>query len=85
MVTHQTFKNNKDEWIEPNEVERIGSRYIDKKNNDVKVGKIEKMSKSKKMLLIQMILLKNMVLIQLGGLCYQTVLLKETLNGLKQE
>ncbi len=48
MVTHQTFKNNKDEWIEPNEVERIGSRYIDKKNNDVKVGKIEKMSKSKK-------------------------------------
>jgi len=48
MVTHQTFKNNKDEWIEPNEVERIGSKYIDKKNNDVKVGKIEKMSKSKK-------------------------------------
>ena len=39
MVTHQTFKNNKDEWIELNEVEIDLDILI--KNNDVKVGKIE--------------------------------------------
>ena len=48
MVTHQTFKNDKNEWIEPSEVKEVDGRLIDKNDNDVKVGKIEKMSKSKK-------------------------------------
>ncbi len=48
MVTHQTFKNNKNEWVEPNELKKNGDKYFDKNNNAVSVGKIEKMSKSKK-------------------------------------
>ena len=48
MVTHQTFKNSKDEWIEPNQVENINNEYFDKDGEKVSSGKIEKMSKSKK-------------------------------------
>ncbi len=48
MVTHQTFKNNKNEWIEPNQVEKINDEYFDKDGKKVSSGKIEKMSKSKK-------------------------------------
>ena len=48
MVTHKTYKNIENEWIEPNQVEFIDGKYFDKNNNEVSVGKIEKMSKSKK-------------------------------------
>ena len=48
MVTHQTFKNTNGEWIEPNEVEIINGKHYDINKNEVIVGKIEKMSKSKK-------------------------------------
>jgi len=48
MVTHQTFKNKKGEWIEPNEVQIINGKYYDVNRDEVVVGKIEKMSKSKK-------------------------------------
>ena len=48
MVTHQTFKNKDGEWIEPIDVNFEKNRYLDKNNNTVTVGKIEKMSKSKK-------------------------------------
>ncbi len=48
MVTHQTFKNIDNEWIEPNEVQKIDGEYLDINKNKVNVGKIEKMSKSKK-------------------------------------
>ncbi len=48
MVTHQTFQNNKNEWVEPKDVYKTNSGYVDKNKNEVKVGKIEKMSKSKK-------------------------------------
>ena len=48
MVTHQTFKNNNNEWLEPNEVSMIDGKFFDKKNSVVEAGKIEKMSKSKK-------------------------------------
>jgi len=48
MVTHQTFKNNKKEWIEPAEVKQIKDKYYDGNNKEVVVGKTEKMSKSKK-------------------------------------
>ena len=47
MVTHKTYKNIENEWIEPNQVEFIDGKYFDKNNNEVSVGKIEKMSKSK--------------------------------------
>ena len=48
MVTHKTFRNNTGEWVEPDEVQLKDNNYFDKNNNVVKVGKIEKMSKSKK-------------------------------------
>tara|TARA_Y200000002_G_scaffold312144_1_gene269331 strand:+ start:197 stop:2710 length:2514 start_codon:yes stop_codon:yes gene_type:complete len=48
MVTHQTFKNTNGEWIEPNEVEIINGKHYDVNKKEVVVGKIEKMSKSKK-------------------------------------
>ena len=48
MVTHQTYKNIKNEWLEPIQVKKLKDNYIDEKNNIVVAGKIEKMSKSKK-------------------------------------
>ena len=48
MVTHKTFKNSKNEWLEPAEVINSGDDFLDKNGNGVSVGKIEKMSKSKK-------------------------------------
>ncbi len=48
MVTHQTYKNNKGDWLEPSEVQKVNDILVDKNNNAITVGKIEKMSKSKK-------------------------------------
>jgi len=48
MVTHKTFKNIDNEWILPNEVQINNKGFMDIKNREVTVGKIEKMSKSKK-------------------------------------
>ena len=48
MVTHQTYKDIKDNWLEPNEVKKRGDEFFDNDNNKVIVGKTEKMSKSKK-------------------------------------
>ena len=48
MVTHKTFKNNKNEWVEPNEVVNKGEKYFDLFDNLVSSGNTEKMSKSKK-------------------------------------
>ncbi len=48
MVTHMTYKNNDGEWIEPKDVEKVGEALKDNNGQEVKTGKIEKMSKSKK-------------------------------------
>ena len=48
MVTHQTFKNKKNEWVSPSDITNIRNKIIDKNNLEVTAGKIEKMSKSKK-------------------------------------
>ncbi len=48
MVTHRTFKNSKNEWLEPGDIVKKNEQFFDKNNNLVSVGKIEKMSKSKK-------------------------------------
>ncbi len=48
MVTHKTFKNKTGEWIEPSKIIENKNGYFDTKNEKVEVGKIEKMSKSKK-------------------------------------
>ena len=48
MVTHKTFKNLKGSWVEPSSVLENKEGYFDNSGKKVKVGKIEKMSKSKK-------------------------------------
>ena len=46
LIKHLEIKKN--EWVEPNEVHKKGDKHLDKNNKEIKVGKIEKMSKSKK-------------------------------------
>ncbi len=48
MVTHVTYKNKLGEWIEPNDTEIRNGKLQDKEGNEIKTGKVEKMSKSKK-------------------------------------
>jgi leucyl-tRNA synthetase len=48
MVTHRTFKNASDEWVEPSDVVKKNDLLFDKNNSPVSTGNIEKMSKSKK-------------------------------------
>jgi len=49
MVTHQTFKSSDNQWLSPDEVIYDSKNgYLDKLNKKVVVGKVEKMSKSKK-------------------------------------
>ena len=48
MVTHQTYKDINGDWLEPVEVDKLEDGYVDKNNQKVVAGKIEKMSKSKK-------------------------------------
>ena len=48
MVTHATYKNKKGDWVEPKNIEKVDGVLKDKNGFEVEVGKIEKMSKSKK-------------------------------------
>jgi len=48
MVTHITYKNINNEWVEPKDVEKHDGILKDKGGFEVMGGKIEKMSKSKK-------------------------------------
>ena len=49
MVCHETYKDIKNNWLSPDEVEKKGERYFNKANGEeIKVGPSESMSKSKK-------------------------------------
>ena len=48
MVTHRTFKNANNEWVEPGDIIRKKDLLFDKNNSPILTGNIEKMSKSKK-------------------------------------
>ncbi len=48
MVTHITYKNKKGDWIEPKDIESVDGELLDKNKIEVDIGKVEKMSKSKK-------------------------------------
>ena len=50
MVCHETYKDAENNWLSPEEVEKIGNNYVRKENPNekVKVGPSEFMSKSKK-------------------------------------
>ena len=50
MVCHETYKDENNNWLSPDEIEKIGNKVVQKKNTTkiVKVGPSESMSKSKK-------------------------------------
>ena len=48
MVTHRTFKNDKNEWVEPSSIVNKNDKLFDSNGKNVSSGSIEKMSKSKK-------------------------------------
>ena len=48
MVTHITYKNKNQEWVEPKDVKSINGKLRDNNQLEVETGKVEKMSKSKK-------------------------------------
>ena len=48
MVTHRTFKNSKNEWVEPGDLIVNEEVLLDRMGNKVSAGSVEKMSKSKK-------------------------------------
>ncbi len=48
MVTHVTYKNKNGQWVEPKDIKKAGTDLKDNNGIGVEIGKIEKMSKSKK-------------------------------------
>lgn len=49
MITHETYKTQDGNWVDPLEIERKGSAYIEKSSGaEIIVGAVEKMSKSKR-------------------------------------
>ncbi len=50
MVCHETYKDENNNWLSPDEIEKINNKIVQKKdkNKEVKVGPSESMSKSKK-------------------------------------
>jgi len=48
MVTHRTFKNKKNDWVEPKDITNKNENLFDTQGVPVTSGSIEKMSKSKK-------------------------------------
>ncbi len=48
MVTHATYKNENGQWVEPRDVTKVNGELKDNNDLKVEVGKVEKMSKSKK-------------------------------------
>ena len=49
MVTHETYKNQDDKWLYPHEITAVNGGFVHNDTKEpVKVGRIEKMSKSKR-------------------------------------
>ncbi len=61
MVCHETYKDRNNNWLNPDQVEKIGDNYFvkGKKNETVKVGPSESMSKSKKNVIDPEIIIDN--------------------------
>ena len=61
MVCHETYKDEKNNWLSPDEVENINGKIVERKNKDkiVKVGPSESMSKSKKNVIDPEFIVKN--------------------------
>ena len=48
MVTHETYKAPDGSWLSPGEIKQVGANIVTLDNQPVTLGRIEKMSKSKK-------------------------------------
>ena len=61
MVCHETYKDKNNNWLSPDQVERDGDKYYikEKKNEVVKVGPSESMSKSKKNVIDPELIIQN--------------------------
>jgi len=61
MVCHETYKDQKNNWLTPDEVEKIDDKYVKKNNPNetIKVGPSESMSKSKKNTIEPEVMIKN--------------------------
>ena len=67
MVCHETYKDENNNWVSPDEVENInGKKFLlkDPQKKKVKVGPSESMSKSKKNTIDPEKIINNMVLMQ---------------------
>ena len=61
MVCHETYKDNKNNWLSPEEIEKVGDNVVKKSNKKeiIKVGPSESMSKSKKNVVDPEFIMKN--------------------------
>ena len=61
MVCHETYKDENDNWLSPDEVEKINKIFVQKSNpqKKVKVGASESMSKSKKNVIDPEFIIRN--------------------------
>ena len=61
MVCHETYKDKNNNWLSPDQVERDGDKYYikEKRNEVVKVGPSESMSKSKKNVIDPELIIQN--------------------------
>ena len=61
MVCHETYKDEKNNWLSPDDVEKIDNKFVIKGKPDksVKVGPSESMSKSKKNVIDPEFIIKN--------------------------
>ena len=61
MVCHETYKDEKNNWLSPDDVEKINNKFVIKGNpkKTVKVGPSESMSKSKKNVIDPEFIIKN--------------------------
>ena len=61
MVCHETYKDENNNWLSPDEVEKVNKVFVEKSNpqKKVKVGASESMSKSKKNVIDPELIIKN--------------------------
>jgi leucyl-tRNA synthetase len=61
MVCHETYKDEDNNWLSPDEVEKVNKVFVEKSNpqKKVKVGASESMSKSKKNVIDPELIIKN--------------------------
>ena len=87
MVCHETYKDENNNWISPDQITSInGKKYLkDDTTKEIKVGPSESMSKSKKNTIDPENIIKIMEQILQDYLFYLIVHQKKMCNGLRKE